>query len=34
MSGDNDVTEAFLSRTDVKSVKRELKAKNEKLNEM
>ena len=34
MSGDNDVTEAFLSRTDVESVKRELKAKNEKLSEM
>ena len=34
MNGDNDVTEEFLSRTDVESVKRELKAKNEKLNEM
>ena len=34
MNGDNDVTEEFLSRTDVESVKKELKAKNEKLSEM
>merc|ERR1711865_1192386 len=34
MNGDNDVTEEFLSRTDVESVKRELKVKNEKLSEM
>ena len=29
INGDNDVTESFFSRTDVESVKRELKAKNE-----
>ena len=34
INGDNDVTESFFSRTDVESVKRELKAKNEKLSEM
>ena len=34
MNGDNDVTEEFLSRTDVENVKKELKAKNEKLSEM
>ena len=34
MIDDNDVTEEFLSRTDVESVKRELKAKNKKFSEM
>ena len=34
MNGDNDVTEEFLSRADIESFKRELKAKNDKLSEM
>ena len=34
MNGDNNGIEEFLSRTDIESVKRELKAKNDKLSEM